>query len=104
MTPHKDMLHFKRFGSAQPPCYGVYYGNLCLGAIEATSPTPYPGRSKARYEVVPVLTNGSYSRRTLGVFNSRNEAAEALLTYQVTTKYWRGRISTENKKWDRAHA
>jgi hypothetical protein len=101
MTPDKSMLHLKRFGYSQPPAYGVFYGGkLCLGAIEATSPTPYPGRSKARYNVFPqhARSYGGYYRRSIGTFDTRQQAAEALLTFCMTSRYWRGRINTANKQ------
>lgn len=83
-----------RVPHSNPPVYLVYaqgtIDRVCIGALKATTPSSYPGRSKAVYAAYHMRQDAWTAIRPIGEFNSRKEGAKALLIYMLTFKYWRG--------------
>lgn len=90
------MYRFSRLNGrsrTRGPAYAVSIGDVTIGWIQATSPAPYPGRSKASYEAMPDGSNGWRIRPLPGKFPSRKDAADGLVSYLATTQYGRRTLS-----------
>lgn len=94
-TNTKD-IKFSRLSGATP-AYGVTVNGVSLGYIEATTPSRYPGRSKASYTAFPALSDGSAAWRTgLGTLKSREAAALRIVAYLKKFKYGRELVEKAN--------
>lgn len=74
------------------PVYLVYLNGVIVGRIEATTPSPYPGRSKAQYLVFPRKAGDneySQAERHLGPVGSRKIAVDRILEHMKRFKFGR---------------